>query len=637
MACQADATAFTPPGDVNNVFVGNRSFDEAWAAYVARHPTTATSLRRLPKVDLHCHLNGSISAPLLAHMRHLQQQQGDGVQSHYAAVQKRADALFGEKCENTTCVLEQFTEPSERMKYCFTIFDNIYKVMTSAAFTRLAVQDVLLHSAAENIMALEIRTSLREKLYKTPGAAACGDEAECITKKTYLETVIRTVEHLVGGGIVDLETGELLPLGAPIPERWWSLFARLYGSLVEEWACRENKNRRDSSDNEEEDPGKTKTTTTTADGAVEAAWGHIREHLMHRMHVRLLVSINRGHNADAAMEAVTLAKTIQREQVERFFRALRETTAASGCSTGQLSTSLRREMIRRTCWVSGIDFSGHCSKNSFTDYIPALMEARRGVSSAAFSSSYASLGITLHAGEKPDVDELTAMVQFGPERWGHLVYMDERNMAAIIAQHDAIELCITSNAVTGGYSGVAQHHIGDILMAQQSRKKEEGAGESGWVPDVMKPLCNEGSLSVAMRCRVQRRLSRWQQLPAVSAEWTDIPNVSFHTDDRGVFGTSVTEELELLLQHEGLAVGTCATLSPWKAMWALQRLSLPHVFEIPLEVMYSLTEPWEESCSCVDDHIAAHMTARVAALTDAARAELSRIELNWLLEDFDAF
>ncbi|RNF09958.1 adenosine deaminase [Trypanosoma rangeli] len=605
------------------------TFEHVWARHCGRHSGEAAPLRFLPKLDLHCHLNGSISPPLLLHMECLLQGQSHTT-SHAASRNEVVDLVF-ERVGQVGRALGQFTDPNERMSYCFQVFDNIYKVMTNIAFTRMVVQDLLLHSAAENMFILEIRTSLRQGLYATPHAAAHRIEAERVTKKAYVETVIHTVEHLMHGGLVDFETGALLPAGAPVSPTWWLYFRKLYGSLAS-----------NAMDDPFEHGAEADTTRVTHDAnpaQAEKLLDRLREQLMHRMHVRLIVSINRGHDAEAAWEAVTLAKAIQKEQLLRFFAFLHADIAISQ-STRQQTMSQYGEVIRRTCWVTGVDFSGHCVKNHFADFIPALMEARRGNAGASSSTSfsfpsYASLGITLHAAEKDDPGELAAMVKFAPDRWGHLVYTDPTNRAAIIARHDAIELCITSNTVTGGYAEVERHHIGDILQQQQDHKGE--AECDGMNPELLQALTTESSLAAAMQCRVQRRLARWGQLPALGGAATAIPNVSFHTDDRGVFCTSVTEELGMLFQHGCLTSETGTRELSLKAMWALQRLSVPHVFELPLEVVYSCVYPWKECCcGCSGgDALAAHMSAHVAALDEAARAGLSCAELNWLLKQFD--
>ncbi|RNF10914.1 adenosine deaminase [Trypanosoma conorhini] len=605
---------------------GQGSFEQAWLRHRGRHPSeAATQLRSLPKVELHCHLNGSISAPLLRHMERLRREESPTART---ARQREATGLLGKGVEAMGGMPGQLSDPGERMKYCFRVFDDIYKVMTNTAFTRMAVQDLLLHSAAENVFLLEIRTSLRDGLYATPHAAAHAIEAERVTKKAYVEAVIHTVEHLMHGGVVDFETGALLPRGAPVSPAWWSCFQKLYVSLAPKAmgvACEGDT---------EADTARVTSGTTLAQA--EKLLERLHDQLMHRMHIRLIVSINRGHGAAAAWEAVTLAKEVQKEQLQRFYASLQVDTAVTH-GTRQTTLTQHGEVVRRVCWVTGVDFSGYCGKNHFADFVPALAEARRGGAAAASSSSpsYGSLGITLHAGEKDDAEELTAMVQFAPERWGHLVYTDPANLAAIIARHDAIELCITSNAVTGGYAEVARHHIGDILQQQQGRTAE--AECDGMSPALLQALTTESSLAAAMQCRVRRRLARWRQSPALSGAATVIPNVSFHTDDRGVFCTSVTAELELLLQHGCLAGGAETRALSVQAMWALQRLSVPHFFELPLEVVYSCTYPWRECCcGCGGgEALAAHVRAHVASLDEAARAGLSCAELSWLLKQFD--
>ncbi|KAG8348393.1 hypothetical protein ERJ75_001325300 [Trypanosoma vivax] len=640
------------------------TFRGLWEKHCAGLESPA--LRDVPKVDLHCHLNGSISAALLSHMESLLEKRRE--QPLFLKGAERAEQHVNAGDEKTGSVpavdstvdcdrkvaenaLNKCSTPAERMECCFKVFDNIYKVMNNLVFTRMSVQDLLLHSAAENVFLLEIRTSLREELYETPEAVGR------VTKKAYAETVIKTVEHIMRGGVVDFLTGELLPIGEPIPTTWWHYFLRLYGGLFSEM----------SYDKGESTNVSPPTEASEVPGSRE--WLRIQNRLMNSMHVRLLLSINRSQSAEEAMGVVVLAKEVQCEQIERFFanqhlserKRMRDSetngTWASPCTGGLMLC----DAIRRTCWVTGVDLSGNCRKNHFSDFVPALNQARR-VSGSEGGCAYVSLGVTLHAGEKPDACELAQMVVFAPERWGHLVFTNEESMSAIAGRHDPIELCLTSNALTGGYDSVDDHHL-DIIVAAQRRANESRCPSYGNARKLVELLTDTGSLEEAMRCRLKRRLRRWYVGAPDSTSQEEIqdktdhdgvtliPNVSFNTDDRGVFDTTMTRELEFLLRHSSMTNSATSPATSVKAAWALMRLSLLHTFELPLEVLFlarnglkgnsnSKTDPRERSC----DHIAAPQSdadlhsvrAQVALLDGAGRAKLSLVELDWLLEGFDA-
>jgi adenosine deaminase len=105
-------------------------------------------------------------------------------------------------------------------------------------------------------------------------------------------------------------------------------------------------------------------------------------------------------------------------------------------------------------WVVGVDFSGDCYQRTFAEYVPALQRARD-----------AGIPLTVHAGEKPDELELAQMLDFAPERIGHLVFAGpaakQRVRDGMLTRDPPLhlELCITSNMLTCGWEFPWQHHI----------------------------------------------------------------------------------------------------------------------------------------------------------------------------------
>eukprot|EP01062_Namystynia_karyoxenos_P021570 TRINITY_DN18216_c0_g1_i1.p2 TRINITY_DN18216_c0_g1~~TRINITY_DN18216_c0_g1_i1.p2 ORF type:complete len:411 (+),score=128.33 TRINITY_DN18216_c0_g1_i1:77-1234(+) len=129
----------------------------------------------------------------------------------------------------------------------------------------------------------------------------------------------------------------------------------------------------------------------------------------------VLVSVNRGNPAQGAEEAVRLAA--QRK-------------GRSGCK------------------VVGIDFSGNCYKGVWNEFLPHLTWAQRN-----------GLPVTVHAGEKDDDAELSQILDFGPARLGHLVFCGQRCQQRIKAAQIPVELCLTSNVITGNLKCLSEHHI----------------------------------------------------------------------------------------------------------------------------------------------------------------------------------
>ena len=114
----------------------------------------------------------------------------------------------------------------------------------------------------------------------------------------------------------------------------------------------------------------------------------------------------------------------------------RKETVAEAKRTVRLAAYLRDT----DCGVVGVDLSGDPSVGSFAKLEPALKLARTS-----------GLPVTLHCGEVASRGEEAAMLRFKPERLGHCVFTtrDERLWAQLKASKIPIELCVTSNVITG--------------------------------------------------------------------------------------------------------------------------------------------------------------------------------------------
>ena len=134
------------------------------------------------------------------------------------------------------------------------------------------------------------------------------------------------------------------------------------------------------------------------------------------------------------------------------------------------------------------------------------------------------------------------MIDYKPERWGHLVFTDEANVALLQKQAQdhaampdscdtapvALELCLTSNLITSGMDGVDNHHIDAWLDLGRLVHSDRGTADG---PDAIGPVGDKRPRAAQLR---------------------GTPHVSLHTDDRGVFGCSMTSELALLSDHKAL-------------------------------------------------------------------------------------
>jgi adenosine deaminase len=140
-----------------------------------------------------------------------------------------------------------------------------------------------------------------------------------------------------------------------------------------------------------------------------------------RMMTKLIVSVNRGSGLVIAERAIGLAISLRAEQL------------AAGPAPR----------------VVGVEFSGYCQKGVYADFAPLFQRARD-----------AGLAVSYHVGEKPDEAELGEMLDFQPDRIGHLVYAGEANVERVARMAVPLELCITSNLLTSN-GRLEDHHVAE--------------------------------------------------------------------------------------------------------------------------------------------------------------------------------
>ncbi|KAK9852140.1 hypothetical protein WJX84_011111 [Apatococcus fuscideae] len=136
------------------------------------------------------------------------------------------------------------------------------------------------------------------------------------------------------------------------------------------------------------------------------------------MEVGLLLSIDRRESAEEAMHTVTLAQQYH--------------------SRG----------------VSGLDLSGNPTLGSWTTWRPALDAARAS-----------GLHISLHAGEVYRPAETSQMLEWRPDRLGHMCCLDEQLRSSLLASHIPLELCLSSNVITESVAGYPDHHFRQLYHA----------------------------------------------------------------------------------------------------------------------------------------------------------------------------
>lgn len=194
--------------------------------------------------------------------------------------------------------------------------------------------------------------------------------------------------------------------------------------------------------------------------------------------VRLLLSINRTASLDIAARIVHLAKRFS--SVE-FAVAPDETVHACGISAAapestqppvssaagpRLESAADAGCYRSGPFVVGVDLSGDPTRGSFATFLPLLSEARA-----------AGLRVAVHAGEVMNVAETEAVLDWAPDRLGHMCVLaptTAARLAGAAARAAAasslsdgfprppglpipIETCPTSNALTLHLPSLGHH------------------------------------------------------------------------------------------------------------------------------------------------------------------------------------
>lgn len=159
-----------------------------------------------------------------------------------------------------------------------------------------------------------------------------------------------------------------------------------------------------------------------------------------KIRCNLLLSINRRVPIEGAQRVIDLAILFREKQ-----KFLLENGGENG---DPLSPS---ESVN-VASVVGIDFCGDCYARTFQEFIPAIERAKQN-----------ELPVTIHMGEKQDDEEVSQMLAAGPARVGHCVFISERAAEILRIRQIPLEICITSNMLTGGIAKPSDHHISSWL------------------------------------------------------------------------------------------------------------------------------------------------------------------------------
>ncbi|KAG2440340.1 hypothetical protein HXX76_004445 [Chlamydomonas incerta] len=384
-------------------------------------PELLRSCQRLPKVELHAHLNGSVRPQTIKDI-----------------LDERSRA--GEALPVTEQQLADLTAGGERsLRDCFRLFDLIHAVTTTpAAIARIAAE-VVRDFAADQVVYLELRT--------TPKARP----EYGMTKESYTEAVLDGIDaalrQLRAAPPRAASQQQLLPAGAHAAGPAPPAAAGRPAASAEPGAAGPGSEGGGQGAGEVASPShaqmvaasegvvlspraaphassvsSSSATPATPAAAAEAApapgpgpgsgpGGGV-------IVVKLLLSIDRREDAAAALETVQLAARLQPRG------------------------------------VVGVDLSGNPYVGAWAQWEGALDAAR-----------VAGLRVTLHAGEVVAPEEVGAMLAWRPERLGHCCCLDAELAAQLKSSAIPLELCLTSNVLTQSVPSYPEHHFAELYAA----------------------------------------------------------------------------------------------------------------------------------------------------------------------------
>ena len=133
----------------------------------------------------------------------------------------------------------------------------------------------------------------------------------------------------------------------------------------------------------------------------------------------------------------------------------RAASVADACRTVALAVQLRHDFGFMNKYIVGLDVSGDPTRSDLSLLLPALTNARQ-----------AGLRISIHCGEVMNVRETELVLDFAPDRLGHMCVLVPSSIRRLLSASPRIpiEFCPTSNALTLHLPALHHHPTLDTLL-----------------------------------------------------------------------------------------------------------------------------------------------------------------------------
>lgn len=314
------------------------------------------------------------------------------------------------------------TAPHRSLSDCFKIFDVIHRHVHSTYHVKRIVQEMLADAVADGVTYLEMRTTPRQ-LRDWPGAAGAG--AAVATTSCILVPAGCRVNNVV------LLRDTEFQLDAPIDAALSHYVEEVVFAMCEYMDKASTSSRGGSGSGSS--AGDVDTDVTNE---VHAPATHYCASLV----ARLILSMNRTEAVEKAERVVSVALAWQRVHVAtHFVKASNTATDAS-----------RTQTLLFSPVVVGLEVSGDPTRGD----LPSLLDKLTVLLGSAGSRK---LPVSIHAGEVMNVRETQYVLNWQPDRLGHMCVLSHTTAAELLSSRIPLEMCPTSNNLTLHLPDLSHH------------------------------------------------------------------------------------------------------------------------------------------------------------------------------------
>jgi len=329
------------------------------------------------------------------------------------------------------------TAPHRSLSDCFKIFDLIHRHVHSTYHVKRIVQEMLADAVADGVTYLEMRTTPRQ-LRDWPGAAAAGAGAGAAVATT--SCILVPAGCRVNNAVLLRDTE--FQLDAPI-DAALSHYVQVVVFAMCEFIGKAGTARRGGSSSSSGSGSGSGSSAGDVDPDVTNEV-HAPTHYCASLVARLILSMNRTEAVEKVERVVGVALAWQQVHVATHF------VEASNNATGMSLNASGTRTILFSPVVVGLEVSGDPTRGD----LPSLLDKLTMLLGSAGSRK---LPVSIHAGEVMNVRETQYVLNWQPDRLGHMCVLSHTTAAELLSGRIPLEMCPTSNSLTLHLPDLSHH------------------------------------------------------------------------------------------------------------------------------------------------------------------------------------